>query len=153
MSLYSLLMVIRLRRCFQTRKNVSLNRTRRPARLGISNKYYKGKSSYWSCSIKNGVFCKKISQNWHENTCVRVSSLINLHVWGLQLKKRTPTYLFSCDFCKIFNITFYTEHLRTTAFARVPVIFESNISNKMSNIDEKGSLRINDSRLASVNFE
>ena len=146
-------MVIRLRSCFQTRKNVSLNRTRRPAKLGISNKYYKGKSSYWRCSIKKGAFYKK---NFAKLTRKRLCPSLFFNQFACvrpAAQKRTPTYLFSCDFGKIFNITFYTEHRRTTAFVRVPVIFESNISNKMSNIDEKGSLRINDSRLASVNFE
>ena len=31
------------------------------------------------------------------------------------IKKETLTQVFSREFCEISNITFYTEHLRTTA--------------------------------------
>ena len=47
----------------------------------------------------------KISLNSQENTCARVSFLIG-------------TFLaqgFSCEFCKIFKNTFFTEHLQETA--------------------------------------
>ena len=31
------------------------------------------------------------------------------------IKKETLAQVFSCEFCKIFKNTFFTEHLRTTA--------------------------------------
>ena len=43
----------------------------------------------------------KISQNSQGNTCARVSE--------------TQAQVFSCEFCEIFNNTFFTEHLWTTA--------------------------------------
>ena len=48
----------------------------------------------------------KISQNAQEYTCVGVSLLIMLQIY-LQLrpatlfKKKTLTYMFSCEFCKV----------------------------------------------------
>ena len=36
-----------------------------------------------SCFVKKGFL--KISQNWQENTCARVSFLIKLQAWGLKL--------------------------------------------------------------------
>ena len=30
------------------------------------------------------------------------------------IKKETPTQVFSCKFCEIFNNTFFTEHLRAS---------------------------------------
>ena len=45
----------------------------------------------------------EILQNSQENTYVRV------------LKKETVTQIFSCEFCKVYKNTFFTEHLRTTA--------------------------------------
>ena len=49
----------------------------------------------------------EISQNSQENICVRVCFLI---------KKENLVQVFSCEFCKISNDTFFTEHLWTTAF-------------------------------------
>ena len=40
----------------------------------------------WRCSVKN-VFLE-ISQNSKETTCVKVSFLIKVHVWGLQLYQK-----------------------------------------------------------------
>ena len=59
------------------------------------------------CFIEEGVF--KISQYSHENICVRVS------FWAATLlKKRLWHRGFSCEFCKIFKNTFFTEHLWMT---------------------------------------
>ena len=59
-----------------------------------------------------------ISQNSQENTCVRVSLLIALQTWGLQrYQKESLAKVLSCEFCKIFMNTFFTEHLRATASA------------------------------------
>ena len=46
------------------------------------------------------------TQNSPDNTCARVSVLIKLQASG--------TGIF-CELCKIFNNTFFTEHLQTTA--------------------------------------
>ena len=32
------------------------------------------------------------------------------------INKETPAQVFSCKFCEIFRSTYFTEHLRTTAF-------------------------------------
>ena len=69
------------------------------------------------CSTKN-VFLE-ILQNLQENTCVRVSFLLNLQAWGLQLylKWGCGTDVFLWCFCKISKNTFFTEHLQATASA------------------------------------
>ena len=59
------------------------------------------------------MFCEKgvlrnfleISQNSQENTCARVSFLINF------LKKETLAQVFSCEFCETSKNTVFTEHL------------------------------------------
>ena len=54
------------------------------------------------------VLCKKvlleISQNSQENT----------FAWVF-IKKETLARAFSCEFCKFYKDTFFTEHLWTTA--------------------------------------
>ena len=46
----------------------------------------------------------KISQNWQENTCIRVSFLIKLLALVLQLyEKETLTQSFSGEICEIFK--------------------------------------------------
>ena len=67
-----------------------------------------------------GVLYEKVvlenSQNSQENTCTRVSFLIKLQVEACNLiEKETLAEVFSCEFCEIFKITFFTEHLRVTA--------------------------------------
>ena len=66
------------------------------------------------CSAKNVLW--EISQNSRGNTCARVSFLIKLACNFI--KKETLAQLFSCKFCEFSNITFSTEHLRTTASER-----------------------------------
>ena len=71
------------------------------------------------------VFCKESVLNnvlSQENTFAGVSFSIKLQVWGLHLyhkstfiTKRTPARGFSCQFCEIFKITFFTEHLWAAA--------------------------------------
>ena len=51
------------------------------------------------CSVKK-VFLE-ISQNSRENTCARVSFLIN------SIKKETLAQVFSCKFCEISKNTFF----------------------------------------------
>ena len=50
----------------------------------------------------------KISQNSQENICVGVSFLIKF------IKKETPTQVFSCEFCEIFNNAFFSCRLLDT---------------------------------------
>ena len=56
------------------------------------------------CSVRE-VFLE-ISQNSQENTCARVSFLINLQVEACNvIKKETLAQLFSCKFCEISKNT------------------------------------------------
>ena len=54
----------------------------------------------------------KISQNSQENTCVRISFLIRLHVesWTF-IKQGTPAQVFTFKFCKVFKNSSFIEHL------------------------------------------
>ena len=63
------------------------------------------------CSIKK-VFLE-ISQNSQENACARVSFLVKLQAWRLQLylKKRLWYKGFPVNFVKFLRTTFYIEHL------------------------------------------
>ena len=75
------------------------------------------RSSHRNFSVKNGVL--KNFANFQENTCVRVSFLIKLQAEACNfIKNETLTQVFSCEFCKIFKNTFFTEHLLTTAFCK-----------------------------------
>ena len=65
-------------------------------------------------------------KNYQENTCDRVSFLIKLQA-GLQLIKRDMAQVFSCEFYEIFKNTFFTEHLRVTAFAS-PISYHCSLS-------------------------
>ena len=62
-----------------------------------------------TCSVKR-LFLK-ISQNVQENTCARISFLINLQAPATLLKKETGARVFSCEFSKILKSIFFTEHL------------------------------------------
>ena len=57
-----------------------------------------------TCSVKK-VFLKT-SQISQENTCARVSFLINLQATEILAQ------VFSCEFCEIFKKTFFIEHFR-----------------------------------------
>ena len=66
------------------------------------------RSSHQRCSIKK-LFLK-FSQNSQGNTCARVSFLIKLQVEPCNfVKKETLTQAFSCEFCEIYNNTFFTK--------------------------------------------
>ena len=66
------------------------------------------------CSVKN-VF-SRFSQNSQEDTCARVSFLINCRPEACNfVKKETLVQVLSCEFCEIFKDTFLTEHLCATA--------------------------------------
>ena len=66
------------------------------------------------CSVKK-VFLET-SQNTQENTCARVSFLINLQAWGLRpatlWKKRLRRRCFPVNIVKFLRTPFLTEHLR-----------------------------------------
>ena len=73
-------------------------------------------------NVKNfrGVLWKKVFleiwQNSQESTCARVSFLITLQTWALQLiKKETLVQVLSCEFGGISKATYFTEHLWATA--------------------------------------
>ena len=58
----------------------------------------------------------KISQNLHENTCVRVSFLIQLQAEPATLLKKDPgTGAFLCNL-RNFLEHFFKEHFQTTAW-------------------------------------
>ena len=58
------------------------------------------------CSIKK-VFLK-ISQNSQEDTCARISFLIKLQAWELQLyKKETLAQVLSFEVYEVFNNTYF----------------------------------------------
>ena len=51
----------------------------------------------------------RMSQSWPWNSQIAVKKKKNF------IKKETLAQVFSCELCKIFKNTFFTEHLRTTA--------------------------------------
>ena len=55
----------------------------------------------------------RISQYLQENTCVGVFSQQRLQINALQ--KYTPTQVFSCGLCKVFNNTYFQEHMQMAA--------------------------------------
>ena len=62
-----------------------------------------------------------ISQNSQENTCARASFLIKLQARACSFVKReTLAQVFSCEFCEVFKDTFFTKHLRVTAYVTFP---------------------------------
>ena len=73
------------------------------------------RSSHRRCSVGKEVFLK-ISQISQENTCSRVSFLIELQAETCSfIKKDTLAQVFSFEFCEISKNTFFTEHLWETA--------------------------------------
>ena len=107
------------------------------------------RSSHQRCSIKKLVL--KISENSQENTCARVSFLIKLHACNF-IKKETLTQFFSREFCEIAKNNFSTEHLRTTASARL-VLFQSFpifLSNSLRRNNRTNWIRINSKILLTI---
>ena len=47
------------------------------------------------------------------------------------LRNFANSQVFSCEFCKIYKNTFFTEHLRTTASVSLQIIFESESIRQM----------------------
>ena len=62
----------------------------------------------------------EILENWQENTCARVSVLVNLQDLALNfMRKETLAQLFSFEFCNIFKNTVFIENLQATASAKL----------------------------------
>ena len=62
----------------------------------------------------------KFLQNSQENSCTRVSFLIKLQTWGLQLYyKRDSSTGVSCEICEIFKNTFFYTALLVVASDRI----------------------------------
>ena len=75
------------------------------------------RSSHHKCFIKKDLLII-ISQNSQESSCARIRFLIKfckLKSCSF-IKKQTLVLVFSYEFCKIFENTFLTEHLRITAY-------------------------------------
>ena len=71
------------------------------------------------CSVKKVSL--QISQNSQENTCARVSFLINFQSSGNFIKKETLAQIFSYEFCEISKSTFlYKAPL--VAASKIPLI-------------------------------
>ena len=61
------------------------------------------------------IIYPKIWQSSQKNSCTRVSFLLNLQDFRMQLYlQETPAQVFSCKFCKSFNNTFLKKHFRLT---------------------------------------
>ena len=99
-------------------------------------------------SVKK-VFLKilKISQ---ENTVLE--SLFN-KVAGFQacdfIKKETPTQLSSCEIRKIFEKTYFEEHLRTTASGSRFFLYEASKEKEINEFQKHKSNQVN--RITAVN--
>ena len=61
------------------------------------------RSSHWRCSVRKGVL-RNSAKFTGKHLCQ-----------SLLFKKEILVQVFSCKFCEISQITFFTEHLRTTA--------------------------------------
>ena len=65
------------------------------SRIAGDESWTSGRSSHRSCSVRKGVFRNVEACHF--------------------IKKETLAQVFSCEFCKIFEETFFTEHLWTTS--------------------------------------
>ena len=85
----------------------------------LGNVHYKNlnanifRSSHQRCSIKTGVL-KNIAKFTAKHICQSLffNKIASNFIW-----KKTLAHVFSCEFCKIFKNTCFTEHLRTTTSA------------------------------------
>ena len=80
--------------------------------LLVLGKSYRLKSSNRKCSVKKGVLIN-FAKFSGKHLCQR-----------LFIKKESLAQVFSCQFCKIYKSTFFTEHLRTTAVRNTMPIFK-----------------------------
>ena len=67
------------------------------------------RSSHQRCSVKNCVV-----RNFAKFTGKYLCQSLFFNI-----KKETLAQVFSCEFCEISNNTFFTEHLRATAFVMI----------------------------------
>ena len=83
------------------------------------NLQLKNRSTHQRSSLNKGVL-KNFAKFTAKHLC---QSLSFNKVLGLRsatlLKKETLAQVFSCEFCKIFKNTFFTEHHRTTASVKI----------------------------------
>ena len=79
------------------------------------------------CSWKFCNIHKKMSVSFKEGTLKQLC-------W-----KETPTQVFSCEYCGIFKITYFEEHLRRAAFIRC---YFDTINQKKSGFCTANSFRI-----------
>ena len=79
--------------------------------------------SHKKCSLKSGVL-KNFAKFTRKHLC---QILFFDKVAGSGCKKRLWHRCFSCEFCKIFKHTFFTEHLWTTASPSPLNIYVENV--------------------------
>ena len=71
------------------------------------------RSSHRRCSIKTGVL-KNFAKFTRQHLCQSLTVFLK-KVFCKFIKKETLTHVFSCEFCEIFQNTFFTENIWTTA--------------------------------------
>ena len=81
------------------------------------------------------MFCKKgVLENFTKltgNTCARISSLIKLEAWVLQLyNKETLAQMFSCEFYEIFKNSIFYGTLSVTASGLSNTVMQNNNKGK-----------------------
>ena len=94
--------------------NVMKNRSLVAKKQRKSQYMLAARSNHQRCSIKKGVL-KNFTKFTGKHLCQR---LFFNKVPGQAcnfIKKESLTQVFSCEFCKNFKNTFFTEHLRATA--------------------------------------
>ena len=65
-----------------------------------------GRSSNQTCSIKKDAL---------KNFATFIKKHLYASLFFNKVKKETPKHMFSCEFCEIFNSTYFQEHLRKAA--------------------------------------
>ena len=97
---------------FNTTQRFLLRRPVFPDYLSVSCDYAKIKSSSLDLFFKKVVL--KTFTKFTKNTCAIVSFSNKVAGWMLAtLLKQAPAQVSSCNFCIIFNKTYFVEHLQT----------------------------------------
>ena len=78
------------------------------------------RSSHRRCSIKKGVL-KNFAKFTRKHLCQRLffDKVADL---ACNFIKKTPTQVFFCEYCEILKNTFFTEHLRETAYEHLKLM-------------------------------
>ena len=98
------LLIIGQKRIISLAQQINLTQT------NVRGSNRKAETVTQKCSVKK-VFLK-ISQNSQENTCVRISFLIRLHVESSTfIKQGNPAQVFTFKFCEVFKNSSFIEHL------------------------------------------